>query len=155
MVIHPDHKLLQFIQAQVKLQNDCHYKWSSYLQKFHLNIKYKKGGTNHVVDCLIRTPMETLTIMLDSCCHEISAWFQLYNYAYEFTSTYRALYASTLVTKFHHQDRLLCYLSHIYVPSNERAKLIWEAHYSQVAGHFGMEKEVALLQRYFYWSKLH
>jgi hypothetical protein len=33
-------------------------------------------------------------------------------------------------------------------------KLIWEAHYSQVAGHFGIEKTVAVLQKHFYWLKL-
>jgi hypothetical protein len=40
-VIHTDHKPLQFMQTQGKLQNDRHQKWSTYLQQFHLNIKYK------------------------------------------------------------------------------------------------------------------
>jgi hypothetical protein len=48
----------------------------------------------------------------------------------------------------------LCHLGHICVPSSERAKLIWEAHYSRVAGHFGVEKTVAMLQKHFYWTKL-
>lgn len=52
MVIHTDHRPLQFIQTQGKLQNDRHQKWSTYLQQIHLNIKYKKGNTNNVVDCL-------------------------------------------------------------------------------------------------------
>jgi len=38
MVIHTN-RPLQFIQTQGKLQNDCHQKWSTYLQQFHLNIK--------------------------------------------------------------------------------------------------------------------
>ena len=52
MVIHIDHRPLQFIQTQGKLQNDHHQKWSTYLPQFHLNIKYKKGNTDNVVDCL-------------------------------------------------------------------------------------------------------
>jgi hypothetical protein len=32
--------------------------------------------------------------------------------------------------------------------------MIWEAHYSRVAGHFGVEKKVAVLQKYFYWPNL-
>jgi hypothetical protein len=32
--------------------------------------------------------------------------------------------------------------------------MIWEAHYSRVAGHFGVEKTVAMLQKHFYWPKL-
>jgi hypothetical protein len=31
-IIHTDHKSLQFIQTQGKLQNDHHQKWSTYLQ---------------------------------------------------------------------------------------------------------------------------
>jgi len=33
--------------------------------------------------------------------------------------------------------------------------MIWEAHYSWVAKHFRVEKIVAVLQKYFYWPKLH
>jgi hypothetical protein len=40
------------------------------------------------------------------------------------------------------------------VPSSERSKMIWEAHYSQVVGHFDVKKTVAMLQQHFYWSKL-
>jgi hypothetical protein len=32
--------------------------------------------------------------------------------------------------------------------------MILESHYSRVAGQFGMEKAVTLLQKYFYWSEL-
>ena len=32
--------------------------------------------------------------------------------------------------------------------------MIWEAHYSRAAGHFGVEKTVAVLQNYFYWPNL-
>ena len=44
------------------------------------------------------------------------------------------------VLDFHLQYALLCYLGHICVPLSERAKMIWQAHYSQVARHFGVEK---------------
>jgi hypothetical protein len=32
--------------------------------------------------------------------------------------------------------------------------MIWESHYSRVAGHFGVEKTVVMLHKYFYWPKL-
>ena len=32
--------------------------------------------------------------------------------------------------------------------------MIWEAHYSSVAGHFRVKKIVAVLQKYFYWPNL-
>jgi hypothetical protein len=56
-----------------------------------------------------------------------------------------------VVTNFHLQDRLL---GHCCVPSIERAKIIWEANYNRVAGHFGVEKIMAVLEQHFYWSKL-
>jgi hypothetical protein len=76
IIIHTDHKPLQFIQAHGKLQNNCHQKWSTYLQQFHLNIKYNTRSTNHVDDYLSRPPVTTLTTMLHSCGHEASEWPQ-------------------------------------------------------------------------------
>jgi hypothetical protein len=40
-------------------------------------------------------------------------------------------------------------MGHLCVPTSEHAKLIWEAHYSQVAGHFGVKKIVVVLQNNF------
>jgi len=58
------------------------------------------------------------------------------------------------VPDFHLEDALLCYMVHLFVPSRECAKMIWEEHHSRVAGHFGVEKIVVVLQNYFYWPKL-
>jgi len=88
MVIHIDHRPLQFIQTQGKLQNDHHQKWSTYLQQFHLNIKYKKGNTDNVVDCLSWPPIMALTTVLNSCGHETSDWPLLYKSNLEFGHTY-------------------------------------------------------------------
>jgi hypothetical protein len=58
--------------------------------------------------------------------------------------------ANSMVTNFHLQDGLLCHMGHLCVPSSEQTKLIWEAHYNQVEGHFGIKKRVAVLQKHFY-----
>jgi hypothetical protein len=129
-IIHTDHKPLQFMQTQGKLQNDRHQKWSTYLQQFHLNIKYKTGSTNRVVDFLSRPPVVTLTMVLDSCGHETSGWPHLYETDPDFSTTYQMLGANSVVANFHLQDGLLCHLGHLCVPSSECVKLIWEAHYS-------------------------
>jgi len=55
---------------------------------------------------------------------------------------------------YHLHDTLLCYLGHLCIPSSKCENLIWEAHYSQVVGHFVLEKTVAVLQNYFYWKKI-
>jgi hypothetical protein len=112
------------MQTQGILQNDRHQKWSTYLQQFHLNIKYKIGSTNCVVDFLNRSPIAALTMVLDSCDHETHGWPQLYETNLDFSTTYQMLGANAVVNNFHLQDGLLCRLGHICVPSSEQAKLI-------------------------------
>jgi hypothetical protein len=56
ILIHTDHKPLQFMNTKGKLHNYFHQKWSTY----------------YVVDCLNKPPVATLTMVLDSCNHETS-----------------------------------------------------------------------------------
>jgi hypothetical protein len=142
------------MQTWGKLKNDLHQKFSTYLQQFKLNIKYKKGSTNQFVDWLSRPLVSSSTIALNPYGHETSRWFQLYYSELEFPTTYQTLGASTPVTNFHLRDGSLCHLGHICVSLSEHAKLILEDHYSQVVGHFGMETVVAVLQNHFYWPKI-
>ena len=123
-IIHVDHKPLQFIQTQGKLQNNRHHKWSTYLQKFHLNIKYKKGSTNHVVVYLSWPLVVSLTRVLNSCGCETYEWPQLYNSDLEFAATYQILMARKQVPVFHFQDAQLCYLGYLSVPQRKHAMLI-------------------------------
>jgi hypothetical protein len=96
----------------------------------------------------------TFTTMLESYNHDTSIWTKLYEIDPEFTTTYHMLGTNTHVTNFHLQDRLLCHLGHLFLPSREREKLIWESHYSRVEKHFGIENIVAMLQKHFYWPKI-
>jgi hypothetical protein len=64
-------------------------------------MKYKKGGTNRVVDCLSLPPIAALTMVLDSCGHESSGWAQLHVIDLDFATTYQVVSESTLVENFH------------------------------------------------------
>ena len=92
-------------------------------------------------------------MVLNSYGHERSGWSQLYASDLDFATTYQAVRKGTPISNFHLQDGLLCHLGHLRVPSSESAKLIWEAHYSRVARHFGVDKIVVVLQNKFYWLK--
>jgi hypothetical protein len=92
--------------------------------------------------------------MLNSCGNETSDWSLLYKSDPEFSHTYKTLLEGNRVPNFHLQDALLCHLGHLCVPSRERAKMIWEAHYSRVIGNFRVKKTVAVMQKYFYWPNL-
>jgi hypothetical protein len=84
-------------------------------------------------------------MVLDSCIRETTGWPHLYETDPEFSTTCQMLGTNSVVANFHLQDGLLCHLGHICVPSSEHVKLIWEAHYSQVAGHFGVKTIVEVL----------
>ena len=152
-IIHTDHKPLQFMQMQGKLHNDYHQKWFAYLQQFHLNIKYKKGITNQVTNYLSSSPVATLTMVLDSCGHENLGWSQLYvndQLHYYLTNVERR----QPIVNFQLQDGLLYHYGHLCIPLSKIVKLIWEAHYNWVEGHFGVDKTMEVLQKYFYCPKL-
>ena len=89
------------------------------MQQFHLNIKYKTGSTNRVIDCLSIPPVTELTTVLESCDHETYGWPQLYETYLNFATTYQMLGGNVIVDNFHLQDGLLCHLRHICVPSSE------------------------------------
>jgi hypothetical protein len=95
-----------------------------------------------------------LATVLHSCGHETSEWPQIYQQDPELSTTYHFLGTSSTITDFHIHDGLLFHLGHLCVTVSEREKMIWEAHYGRVAGNFGIEKNVVILQRHFYSPKL-
>jgi hypothetical protein len=58
---------------------------------------------------------------------------QLYQQDQDFATTYHLLGTGATVTDFYIQERILCPVVHLYVPTRERAKMIWVAHYSRMA----------------------
>jgi hypothetical protein len=98
--------------------------------------------------------MDALTTVLHSYGHEAFEWPQLYQQDLDFATIYQLLGTGANFIDFHIEGGLLCHLGHLCVPTSEHAKLIWEAHYSRVAGHLGIEKYVVVLQKHFYWPKI-
>ena len=93
-------------------------------------------------------------MVLDSCGHETLGWSQLHANDRDLTTNYQMFGLGNPVANFHLQDGFLCHLGQLFVPSSEPAKMILESHYSWEAGHFGMDKTMVVLQKYFYWPKL-
>ena len=52
------------------------------------------------------------------------------------------------------QDNLLYHLGKLCIPKDEQAHVIQEAHTSLIAGHFGVSKTLAQLQKYCYWPRM-
>jgi hypothetical protein len=95
-----------------------------------------------------------LTTVLHSRGHDAYEWLKICYQDPDFSTTYHLLCTGTTVTDFHIQDKLLCHIGHLCVPTSECAKMIWEFHYSWMSRHFSMEKTMSVLQKHFYWPKL-
>ena len=91
-----------------------------------------------------------MSMVLESCGLQIENWAHLYGQDNEFSNVYTQLVEGKHVNDYHLQDGMLCQFGQICVPEEECKKLIWQDHYSKVAGHFGMGKTIAILQKYFY-----
>ena len=71
-----------------------------------------------------------LMTMLNSFGHETAEWSHLYKSDPEFNNTYQTFLEGKKAPNFHLHVALLCHLGHLYVPSSEHAKMIWEVHYN-------------------------
>jgi hypothetical protein len=153
-IIHTDHQPLQYLQSQSKLQQARHFRWMGFLQQFHLVIRYKKGIFNKVVDMLSRPIISALVILKQSpIMHE--SYVEQYALDTDFKEVNETLCHSNHVEEldYHVHNNLLYHLGKLCIPQRERINIIREAHSSLIAGHFGVVKTMANLQRYFYWLK--
>ena len=82
-ILHTDHHPLIFINSQSKIQEQRHLKWASYIQQFHLVIRYKKGTSNKMVDLLSQPPTTVLSI-LEVRCTNYDTWKDQYATDLEF-----------------------------------------------------------------------
>ena len=55
---------------------------------------------------------------------------------------------------YHVHDNLLYHLGKLCIPHGERVNIIREVHNSLIVGHFGVDKTVAQLHRYFYSPRM-
>lgn len=142
IAVHTDHLPLQFLQSPNKIEEVRHLKWDSYLQQFHLIIKYKKGITNNVVDCFSHPPTyHALMIMFTSHLGFLT-WSSQYAQDPDFGVTYTSLQNPSTSNlrpyqDFHVKEGLLYKLDKLCVPQDHRVSLLKEAHSTLYGGHFG------------------
>jgi hypothetical protein len=154
-IIHTDHQPLQYLQSQTKLQQERHFRWMGFLQKFHLVIRYKKGIYNKVVDIISRNIVSTSVILKhNSTMHE--SYVEHYSLDVDFKEVYATLCHSNQVEElvYNVHDKLLYHFGKLCIPQGERVNIIREAHSSLIVGHFDVGKMMANLQRCFYWPKM-
>jgi hypothetical protein len=155
-VVHTDHQPLQYLQSQARLQQARHMKWMTYLQQFHLVIKYKKGSHNKLAYMLSRPPVTAICLSVFMQVHPAlhEEYVDWYKEDPDFQSTWEEVLSSR-PSEFMLRDGLLYKGKLLCIPrSDERVRYIREAHTSKIAGHFGVTKTLQNLSRYVFWPRI-
>ncbi|GJP47026.1 hypothetical protein CLOM_g6258 [Closterium sp. NIES-68] len=125
VTVRTDHKSLQYLRAQPNL-NPQQIRWLDYLESnFTYKITYKKGA-NNIADALSRPSTQPAAVLVTQSNPLLSVYY---------------LRSGT--------DR-------IWVPSYRllRELLIQEVHDSNLSGHFGVDKTLKALRRFYYWPDM-
>ncbi|KAI4343331.1 hypothetical protein MLD38_027853 [Melastoma candidum] len=150
-VLHTDHEALKYINGQHKLSRR-HAKWVEFLQAFNFVLKHKPGAKNVVADVLSRK------MMLLSAMETKLIGFEYLKELYKDDEDFGAIFvqcAQQAIDRFHQVNGFLFRDSKLCIPrSSTRELLIREIHGGGIAGHFGVDKTLAMLQEHFYWPRL-
>lgn len=150
-ILYSDHEALKFINGQHALK-PRHAKWVETVQAYSFVIRRKIGASNIVADALSRrhallSAMQVQVQGFDSFC-------SLYPDDPNFKEVWRQCQIQP-VNDFSMHDAYLFKGSRLCVPiCSLRDANILESHGGGLAGHFGRDKTIALLQERFYWPKL-
>ena len=105
---------------------------------------------------MLSRPIISATTLLkhNSILHE--DYIEKYPLDNDFQDIYANLSQGNQVEEldYHLHDNLLYHLGKICIPRRERVNIIRDTHTSLIAGHFGVSKTVAHLQRYCYWHRM-
>lgn len=126
----------------------------SFLQQFHLVIKYKKGVQNKVTDLLPKAVVNALLVMKKTSL-ALDSYVELFANDDKFKEVYDAFNKGIQKgVKYHLHTNILYHLGQICVPKDERVNVIQESHKSLISGHFKVGKIVEQLQIYCYWPRI-
>ena len=153
-VLFSDHQALRYLNSQKKL-NARHAKWVEFLNEYSFVINHRSGIENKAADALSRLTvtlhrMSAHVIGFDRLKNEYSACLDfgiIYN---EVINGNRQEYLNFLI-----ENGYLFKVTKLCVPRTSfRDLLIWEMHAGGLAGHFGRDKTIALVEDRFYWPSL-
>ena len=156
-IVYTDNHALSFLNGQEKL-NHRHLKWVESLQAYTFTIKHKKGQANKVADALSMRVLTVQEVQLQSM--GVDALKGMYVEDGDFSKAYEV--CTKLEGSFHSDfsefivpDGLLFKGSQLCIPKCcMQDNVIKEKHCGGLSGHFGLNKTLELIQRFYYWPKM-
>lgn len=152
-VLFSNHEALRYLGSQKKL-NSRHAKWVELLQEYTFVLKHKAGVENKPADAL-----SCKVSLISTMSVEVTGFERLkedYSICLDFGKVYAALSEDkSRSNEFVLQDCFLFKGNKLCVPRTlVRDFLVLELHAGGVAGHFGRDKTIALVEDRFYWPSL-
>ncbi|KAM2088669.1 hypothetical protein ACFX1T_032717 [Malus domestica] len=153
-VLYSDHQALKYLHSQRTISSR-HVKWSEYLQIFTFVLRHRPGIDNKAADALSRvaTILHTMTVEVtgfDRIKAEYSSCPDFGIIFHEVSNGNRREYVDFIT-----RDGFLFRKTQLCIPRTSlREFLIWELHGGGLAGHFGKDKTIALMEDRFYWPSL-
>jgi hypothetical protein len=150
-LLHSDHEALKYLNSQQKL-NSRHASWVEFLQPYSFSIKHKSGKLNQVADALSRrhSLLSTMEVQV--------LGFEVLKELYKNDPDFGNVWESCSQGSFNHflvQEGFLFKNNKLCIPQcSLRRAIIQEVHGGGLAGHFGRDKTLALVQENFFWPKL-
>ncbi|EGD74424.1 hypothetical protein PTSG_13229 [Salpingoeca rosetta] len=148
ITVYTDHKSLERVLAQNKIQEARIQRWSLFLSDFNVTFKYIPGDKNVVADALSRTCMvrelledETVNIRWSDYLKD-PFWEKIIHDLASFPQYKRV-------------GDLLYHKNRICVPSSSHRSVMAMAHDGLSSGHQGVSKSQARAAREFYWPGMH
>jgi hypothetical protein len=149
-ILHSDHEAFKYFNSQQKL-NKRHAKWSEFLQAYSFSIKHKAIKLNQVADALSRRHSLLNAIQVQVLGFDVIKG--LYKDDPDFGYAWKKC-SNGLGNHFLMQDGFLFKNNHLCIPQcSLREAIIKEAHEGGLAGHFGRDKTLTLVQENFTWPK--
>jgi len=153
-VLFTDHDSLRHLNSQKKL-NSKHARWFEYLQQFNFMLKHKTGIQNCVADSLSRK-----ALLLQNLSVEVPCFAKLpaiYKDDPNFGAVFQQLSSQprSHAGDFTLSDGFLFKGTRLCLPQSFlREFVIVELHAGGLAGHFGQDKTISLVEDRFYWPHL-
>ena len=153
-MLFSDHQALRYLNSLKKL-NARHAKWVEFLNEYSSMINHRSSIENKAADALNRLTvtlhrMSAHVIGFDRLKNEYSACLDfgiIYN---EVSNGNRQEHLDFLV-----ENGYLFKVTKLYIPQiSFRDLLIWKMHARGLAGHFGRDKTIAMVEVRFYWPSL-